>query len=53
VVHGRGLHSAGNVAVLKSRVRALLRAHPAVLAFADAPNTDGGPGAVYVLLRRA
>jgi len=38
---------------LKSRVRALLRAHPAVLAFADAPNTDGGPGAVYVLLRRA
>ena len=52
VVHGRGLHSAGNVAVLKSRVRALLRAHPAVLAFTDAPKTDGGSGAVYVLLRR-
>ena len=53
VVHGRGLHSAGNVAVLKERVRAVLRAHPAVLAFADAPRTDGGSGAVYVLLRRA
>ena len=52
VVHGRGLHSAGNVAVLKSRVRALVRAHSAVLAFTDAPKTDGGPGAVYVLLRR-
>ena len=52
VVHGRGLHSAGNVAVLKSRVRAVLREHPAVLAFADAPKTDGGQGAVYVLLRR-
>jgi DNA-nicking Smr family endonuclease len=52
VVHGRGLHSAGNVAVLKSRVRAVLRAHPAVLAFADAPRTDGGAGAVYVLLRK-
>jgi DNA-nicking Smr family endonuclease len=52
VVHGRGLHSAGNVAILKSRVRAALREHPAVLAFTDAPRTDGGQGAVYVLLRR-
>ena len=52
VVHGRGLHSAGSVPVLKSRVRAVLREHPAVLAFTDAPKTDGGPGAVYVLLRR-
>jgi|SRR5688572_16079568 len=52
VVHGRGLHSPGNVAVLKSRVRAALRAHSAVLAFTDAPKADGGQGAVYVLLRR-
>jgi DNA-nicking Smr family endonuclease len=52
IVHGRGLHSAGNVAVLKTKVRELLRDHPAVLAFTDAPRTDGGPGAVYVLLRR-
>ena len=52
IVHGRGLRSPGGVAVLKARVRLLLRAHPAVLAFADAPRSDGGSGAVYVLLRR-
>ena len=52
IVHGRGLHSEGNVAVLKTRVREYLRQHQAVLAYADAPRDDGGPGAVYVLLRR-
>ncbi len=53
VVHGRGLRSPGNVAVLKPRVREALRGHPAVLAFTDAPSNDGGPGAAYVLLRRS
>ena len=52
IVHGRGLHSKGNVSVLKTRVRQYLRRHPAVLAYADAPRTDGGAGAVYVLLRK-
>ena len=52
IVHGRGLHSEGNVSVLKTRVRRWLRQHPAVLAYADAPRTDGGSGAVYVLLRK-
>jgi len=52
IVHGRGLHSTGNVSVLKTRVRQYLRRHPAVLAYADAPRTDGGSGAVYVLLRK-
>lgn len=52
IVHGRGLRSPGGVAVLKARVRADLRSHPAVLAYADAPRSDGGAGAVYVLLRR-
>jgi len=52
IVHGRGLHSKGNVSVLKMRVRQYLRRHPAVLAYADAPRTDGGSGAVYVLLRK-
>jgi DNA-nicking Smr family endonuclease len=53
IVHGRGLHSKEeNVSVLKTRVRQYLRRHPAVLAFADAPRTDGGSGAVYVLLRK-
>jgi DNA-nicking Smr family endonuclease len=52
IVHGRGVRSPGGVAVLKARVRELLKSHPAVLAFADAPPSDGGSGAVYVLLRR-
>lgn len=51
IVHGRGLHSAGQVAILKTRVRECLRQHRAVLAYADAPRSDGGSGAVYVLLR--
>ena len=52
IVHGRGLHSNGGVAVLRARVRAGLKTHRAVLAFADAPPSDGGAGAVYVLLRK-
>ena len=52
IIHGRGLRSPRNVPVLKARVRELLRGHRSVLAFADAPPNDGGPGAVYVLLRR-
>ena len=52
IVHGRGLHSEGNVSILKTRVRACLRQQRAVLAYADAPRADGGTGAVYVLLRK-
>jgi DNA-nicking Smr family endonuclease len=52
IVHGRGLHSAGSVSILKARVREFLRSHQSVLAYADAPRSDGGAGAVYVLLRR-
>ena len=52
IVHGRGLHSPGNVAILKTRVREQLRRHRAVLAYTDAPRSDGGGGAVYVLLRK-
>ena len=52
IVHGRGLHSQQNVAILKTHVRECLRSHPAVLAYVDAPRSDGGAGAVYVLLRK-
>jgi DNA-nicking Smr family endonuclease len=52
IVHGRGLHSEGGVSILKARVRECLRAQPAVLAYADAPRSDGGSGAVCVLLRK-
>ena len=52
IVHGRGLHSKGNVSILKARVREYLRRDAAVLAYSDAPRADGGSGAVYVLLRK-
>lgn len=52
IVHGRGLHSQGNQPILKARVREHLRSHRSVLAYTDAPASDGGPGAVYVLLRK-
>ena len=53
IIHGRGLHSKGNQPILKTRVRECLRSHRSVLAYTDAPVSDGGSGAVYVLLRRA
>jgi DNA-nicking Smr family endonuclease len=52
IIHGRGLHSKGNRPVVKTRVREYLRSLPSVLAYSDAPVSDGGPGAVYVLLRK-
>ncbi len=56
LIHGRGLNSKDNRPVLKEQVRTWLshgRLSRLVLAFATAPLTDGGAGAVYVLLRRA
>ncbi|HYB91313.1 MAG TPA: Smr/MutS family protein [Candidatus Binataceae bacterium] len=55
VVHGRGLRSPGGEPVLK-RAAARWLSHGQigghVLAFATARPTDGGGGAMYVLLRR-
>jgi DNA-nicking Smr family endonuclease len=55
VVHGRGLHSKDQLPVLKDALRTWLgsgRFSRHVLAFATARPSDGGAGAVYVLLRR-
>ena len=52
IIHGRGLHSKDNRPILKMRVREYLRSHRSVLAYTDAPASDGGSGAVYVLLRK-
>ena len=52
IIHGRGLHSKDYQPILKTRVRAYLRSHRSVLAYTDAPGSDGGSGAVYVLLRK-
>jgi len=55
VIHGRGLHSEAG-AVLREGVVEWLVAPPLaglVMAFASARPEHGGPGATYVLLRRA
>jgi len=52
IVHGRGLRSTDNVAVLRPKVRAHLAAHAGVLAYTAAPPSDGGDGVTYVLLKR-
>ena len=54
VIHGRGRNSPGQTPVLKDRLRYWLTSGPlakVVLAFATARAYDGGPGALYVLLR--
>lgn len=51
VVHGRGLHSR-HAPVLKDMVERVLRQRADVLAYATAPATRGGFGAVLVLLAR-
>ena len=55
VVHGRGLHSEDQVPVLKDALRVWMtsgRLARGVLAFCTARPSDGGAGAVYVLLKR-
>jgi DNA-nicking Smr family endonuclease len=53
VVHGKGLGSPGREPVLKGKVRAWLVQKNEVLAFAQARPSDGGHGALVVLLRSA
>jgi DNA-nicking Smr family endonuclease len=52
IVHGKGLRSGHRGPVLKAAVSGLLRRTGAVLAYVSARPTDGGTGAVYVLLAR-
>ncbi len=55
IVHGRGLNSKDQIPVLKEGLRVWLsrgRIGRSVLAFCTAQPTDGGAGAVYVLLRK-
>jgi DNA-nicking Smr family endonuclease len=55
VIHGRGHGSKEGVPVLKERLKVWLtrgRIGQGVLAFCTARATDGGAGAVYVLLRK-
>ncbi len=55
IVHGRGINSPSDRAILKDYLQRWLttrRMSRHVVAYASAPYTDGGVGAVYVLLRR-
>jgi DNA-nicking Smr family endonuclease len=52
IVHGKGKSSEGKLPVLKGKVNSWLRQKNDVLAFCSARPSDGGTGAVYVLLRK-
>ena len=56
VIHGKGEHSTGGVAILRGEIAAWLSQGASsehVAAFATARDDDGGEGAVYVLIRRS
>jgi len=50
IVHGKGLRSHNREPVLKGRIRKLLARRADVLAYAEPRPSDGGSGAVIVLL---
>ena len=52
IIHGKGRGSEGRLPVLKGKVNVWLRRKDEVLAFCPAKPTDGGAGAIYLLLRR-
>jgi DNA-nicking Smr family endonuclease len=55
IIHGRGRNSRGQVPILKDRLKQWLtrtKLAKMILAFTTARPHDGGPGALYVLLRR-
>lgn len=53
IIHGKGFGSLGKMPVLKNKVNHWLRQKDEVLAFCSARPSDGGGGAVYVLLKRS
>ena len=52
IVHGKGHRSPHKRPVLKGKLDAWLKTRDEVLAYCSAPVSDGGTGAVYVLLKR-
>ncbi len=55
IIHGRGLHSKTPTPALREGLLALLTRGPLrkhILAFSTARPVDGGPGSMYILLRR-
>ncbi len=50
IIHGKGYGSIGKMSILKEKVPIWLVQHKEVLAFVQAPENDGGSGALLVLL---
>ncbi len=51
IIHGKGINSRGNEAVLRTHARNWLYQHPEVLAYCQATPNQGGSGAALVLLK--
>jgi DNA-nicking Smr family endonuclease len=51
IVHGKGLGSRDGIPILKGKVKTWLTRHEEVIAFCQAPPTNGGAGALIVLLK--
>lgn len=51
IVHGRGLGSPGREGILRQFVKSWLSRSKDVLAFCHPPPSDGGEGALWILLR--
>ncbi len=52
IVHGKGYNSEGLEPVLKDKARTWLVQKAEVMAFSEAPEREGGAGALLVLLRQ-
>jgi DNA-nicking Smr family endonuclease len=51
IIHGKGYGSYQKQPVLKAKLNSWLRQHEHVQAFCSARASDGGTGAVYVLIK--
>jgi len=52
IIHGKGQRSPNKQPVLKTKTANWLKQMDSVLAYCTAPKTDGGTGALYVLLKK-
>lgn len=51
IIHGKGLSSPNRESILKKQIGHWLAQHPSVMAFYQAKPSDGGSGAILLLLR--
>ena len=52
IIHGKGQRSPNKKPVLKTKTAGWLKQMDEILAYCTAPKTDGGTGALYVLLKK-